>query len=94
MPRPKFTSTGRSQLTQGKSAGPYVSWAEAICLPKEDRDCFDRAIASALAIDPDADPAMRLVNTVMQRRAAWLRDHVDHWILPPLEDGTDTEPST
>jgi predicted anti-sigma-YlaC factor YlaD len=82
------------QLTQGKAAGPYVAWAEAICLPKEDRACFDQAIGSALAIDPDADPGMRLVNTVMQRRAAWLRDHVDHWILPPLEDGKDTEPST
>jgi len=82
------------QLTQGKAAAPYVSWAEAICLPKEDRACFDRAIGSALAIDPDADPGERLFNTVMQRRAAWLRDHVDHWILPPLEDGKDTEPST
>jgi len=82
------------ELAQGKAAAPYVSWAEAICLPKEDRACFDRAIGSALAIDPDADPGKRLVNTVMQRRAAWLRDHVDHWILPPLEDGTDTEPST
>lgn len=81
------------QLTQGKAAVPYLSWAEAICLPKEDRGCFDRAIASALAIDPDGDPSIRLVNTVMQRRAAWLRDHVDHWILPPLEDGPVTKPS-
>lgn len=81
------------QLTQGKAAVPYLSWAEAICLPKEDRGCFDRAIASAVAIDPDGDPSIRLVNTVMQRRAAWLRDHVDHWILPPLEDGPVTKPS-
>ena len=82
------------QLTQGKAAVPYLSWAEAICLPKEDRGCFDRAIASALAIDPDGDPSIRLVNTVLQRRAAWLRDHVDHWILPPLEDAPVTKPST
>ena len=82
------------QLTQGKAAAPSLAWAEAICLPNEDRECFDRAIGSALAIDPDADPSKRLVNTVMQRRAAWLRDHVDHWILPPLEIGTDMDPSS
>jgi predicted anti-sigma-YlaC factor YlaD len=81
-------------LTQGKAAGPHVSWAEAVCLAREDRACFDAAIAAALAVDPDAEPAMRLANTVMRRRASWLADNADHWILPPLEDqeGSDTTP--
>jgi predicted anti-sigma-YlaC factor YlaD len=72
-------------LTEGKAAAPHLAWAEAVCIPQEDRGCFDREIAAALAIDVDAEPTLRLVNTVMQRRAAWLRDNVDHWILPPLE---------
>ncbi len=80
------------ELSQGLAAGPYVSWAEAVCLPQEDRDCFDRAIAHALAIDPDSEPSLRLSNIVMQRRARWLQEHVDQWILPPLEDGPDAEP--
>ena len=79
------------ELTQGRSAGPYVAWAEAVCLPDEDRACFDASIASALAVDPDAEPARRLANTVMLRRAAWLKANVDRWILPPLEDSAGAE---
>ncbi len=78
-------------LTAGLAAGPHLSWAEAVCLPQEDRACFDRSIAAALAIDPDADPPTRLVNTIMQRRAAWLAANADRWILPPLDDTDATE---
>jgi predicted anti-sigma-YlaC factor YlaD len=80
------------QLTAGHAAGPYVAWAEAVCLPDEDRACFDASIASALAVDPDADPPTRLANTVLQRRAAWLKANVDRWILPPLADSAGREP--
>jgi len=82
------------ELSQGRAAGPHVSWAEAVCLPREDRGCFDRAIAQAGKVDPDAEPSMRLANTVMQRRAIWLQANVDHWILPPLEDAAGTEPQS
>jgi predicted anti-sigma-YlaC factor YlaD len=82
------------ELTQGHSAGPYVAWAEAVCLPEEDRACFDASIASALAVDPDAEPARRLANTVMQRRAAWLKANVDRWILPPIDDPGGAGPAT
>jgi predicted anti-sigma-YlaC factor YlaD len=78
-------------LSRGKAAGPHLSWAESVCLAQEDRDCFEQAIAAALAIDPDDDVPTRLVNTVMQRRAAWLRANLDHWILPPLPDDAATE---
>ncbi|HEU0224779.1 MAG TPA: TRAP transporter TatT component family protein [Steroidobacteraceae bacterium] len=74
------------ELAQGRSAGPHLSWAESYCLPHEDRACFEQSLQAALAIDADAEPATRLANTVMQRRAAWLLAHADHWILPPLED--------
>ncbi len=82
------------ELSHGRAAGPHVSWAEAVCLPREDRACFDRAIAGAARIDADAEPSIRLANTVMQRRAAWLRANVDRWILPPLEDAAGTEPQS
>ncbi len=73
-------------LSEGKAAGPYLAWAEAVCLTQEDRDCFERAAAAAMRIDPDDDPPTRLANTILQRRAAWLTAHLDHWILPPLDD--------
>jgi predicted anti-sigma-YlaC factor YlaD len=73
-------------LTGGRAAGPHVTWAEAVCLPQEDRACFEESIAAAMKVDPDDDPPTRLANTVMQRRASWLAAHVDHWILPPLDE--------
>lgn len=79
------------ELSQGRLAGPHVSWAEAVCLPQEDRACFEQAIAAAAKIDPDDDPATRLVNVIMQRRAAWLSANLDRWILPPLDDTEATE---
>lgn len=73
-------------LSQGKAAGPYVSWAESVCLPKEDRACFEEMLRAAMKIDPDDDPATRLANTIFQRRAGWLLANVDRWILPPLDE--------
>ncbi|MGQ0384883.1 MAG: TRAP transporter TatT component family protein [Gammaproteobacteria bacterium] len=79
------------ELTQGRAAGPHLSWAESWCLPREDRECFEQSLRAALAIDPDAEPAIRLANTVMQRRAAWLLANAGHWILPPLPDEAEAE---
>ncbi len=73
-------------LSGGKAAGPHVSWAEAVCLPQEDRACFEASIAAALKVDADEDPPTRLANTVMKRRASWLAAHLDEWILPPLDE--------
>lgn len=74
------------ELSGGRAVGPHVSWAEAVCMAQQDRDCFDAALAAAVKIDPDADPPTRLVNLVMKRRAEWLAANADHWILPPLDD--------
>jgi predicted anti-sigma-YlaC factor YlaD len=79
------------ELSQGKAAGPHLSWAEAVCLPQEDRACFEQAVAAATNINPDDDPATRLVNIIMQRRAAWLSANLDRWILPPIDDTAATE---
>jgi predicted anti-sigma-YlaC factor YlaD len=82
------------ELTRGRAAAPYVSWAEAVCLPREDRACLEQAVTAALAIDADAEPDIRLANTAMQRRAAWLKANVDRWILPPLDDAADQGPQS
>jgi len=83
------------ELAGGTAVGPHVSWAEAVCLPREDRACFEQALAAAMKIDSNADPALRLVNTIMQRRATWLAEHLDHWILPPLDEtAANEEPNT
>lgn len=72
------------ELAHGRLAGPYVSWAESVCVALEDRACFEQALRSALAIDPDAALDHRLENVLMQRRAAWLARQADRLFLPPL----------
>jgi predicted anti-sigma-YlaC factor YlaD len=73
------------ELSDGKLCGPYVSYAEAVCIPAEDRGQFEKLLQQALAINPDNDPPTRLVNLIMQRRARWLLSRVDKLFLPPLE---------
>jgi len=62
------------QLSGGFQAGPLVSLAENVCVPKQDRKEFRSLLEKALAMDVDAKPEFRLVNLVMQRRARWLLD--------------------
>lgn len=60
------------ELSQGQQAGPLVTFAEAVCIEKQDAKQFEELLKRALAINPDAQPGTRLVNLVMQRRAKWL----------------------
>jgi predicted anti-sigma-YlaC factor YlaD len=78
-------------LSGGLSAGPWVAWAESVCLARADRACFEQSLRAALDIDPDARPATRLENLVMQRRARWLLAGADRRILPPLTDADGVE---
>jgi predicted anti-sigma-YlaC factor YlaD len=59
-------------LSQGRDASPFVSLAEAVTIQKQDVKEFESLLNRALAINPDAYPDNRLLNTVMQRRARWL----------------------
>lgn len=60
------------ELTQGKQASPFVTYAEAVCVEQQDAKQFEELLNRALAINPDEHPETRLVNLVMQRRARWL----------------------
>lgn len=72
------------ELSQSGNAGAHVAWAEAVCEPGGDRQCFEAALHAALAIDADARPACRLANLVMQRRASFLLQQIDRRFLPAL----------
>lgn len=89
LPRARAHFERALALSGGLSAAPWVSWAEAVCLPSQDLPCFEHSLQAALAIDPERHPPSRLANTIMQRRARWLLAHAERWILPPLTDGGD-----
>jgi predicted anti-sigma-YlaC factor YlaD len=59
-------------LAEGIDASPLVALAEAVTIQKQDVKEFESLLNRALAVNPDANPDLRLRNTVMQRRARWL----------------------
>ncbi len=59
-------------LSKGTDASPLVALAEAVTIQKQDVKEFESLLHQALAINPDANPDIRLRNAVMQRRACWL----------------------
>ena len=65
------------ELQKGLSPGPYVALATGVAVPAQDRAEFERLLQTALAIDPEQDPSVRLVTLVQQRRARALLDHIE-----------------
>lgn len=65
----------------GKSPGPYVTYAESFCVPKNDRAGFVEALGKALAINPDDDPPSRLMTTISQKKAKRLLERVNDYFL-------------
>jgi len=59
-------------ITNGQAASPYVSYAEAVALAKQDRSEFESVLNKALAVDPNGRMEWRLENLIMQQRARWL----------------------
>lgn len=69
------------ELAKGTDASPFVTLAEAVTIQKQDVKEFEALLNQALAINPDADPGKRLLNTVMQRRARWLLSRKEELFL-------------
>ncbi|MEN9575869.1 MAG: hypothetical protein RL514_3724 [Verrucomicrobiota bacterium] len=72
------------ELSGGNQAGPFVALAESVALKQQNAAEFKALLEKALAVQADARPEWRLVNTLMQRRAAWLLGRMDDLILPAL----------
>ncbi|MGD8894991.1 MAG: TRAP transporter TatT component family protein [Acidobacteriota bacterium] len=69
------------ELSRGLRASPYVTYAESICVPEQDRAAFTAALEKALAVDATQPNAQRLVNILMQKRASWLLPRVDEYFI-------------
>ena len=75
-------------ITKGQAASPYVSYAEAVSLSKQDRKEFEGVLRQALAIDPNMKLEWRLENLIMQDRARWLLSRADDLFLGAAPDST------
>jgi tetratricopeptide (TPR) repeat protein len=87
------------ELSGGRRAGTYVAFAENVAVQTQDRAEFERLLNAALAVDPDAEPSLRLQNLIVQRRARHLLTRVDDLFLdfestdePPADPTTEGLP--
>jgi len=69
------------EISKGKRAGTYVSFAENADEPAQNAAEFKSMLEKALAIDVDANPDTRLANVIAQKRARWLLAHQSELIL-------------
>ena len=69
------------EKSNGLLASPYVSYAQAVSIPAQDYDTFKECLEAALAINPDADTANRLVNIISQRKARYLLDTASQYFI-------------
>jgi predicted anti-sigma-YlaC factor YlaD len=69
------------ELSGGQKAGPYVALAGGLAVARQDRAEFESLLAAALAVDPDAEPALRLANLIAQKRARHLLARADRLFL-------------
>jgi predicted anti-sigma-YlaC factor YlaD len=64
-------------LQRGRAPGPYVALATGVSVPERNRTEFETLLKQAIAIDPDADPSVRLATLITQRRARALLNQID-----------------
>ena len=65
------------ELSNGERAGPYVAYAETVCVMQQDKDAFVEYLNRALSISVAEPSVDRLANIINQNRAEWLLETVD-----------------
>ena len=85
--RARFHFERAVELSDGLSVGPYVSLAESVVVAEQNWEEFRDLLETALSIDPDEAPAIRLLNTIGQQRAQWLLERIDLFFIDyPIEE--------
>jgi predicted anti-sigma-YlaC factor YlaD len=81
--RALFCHEQAMRVSRGKTAGPYITYAESFCIPRNDEKGFETALNKALAINPDDNPSLRLSTIIFQNKARRLLaakdDYFVHW---------------
>ena len=85
--RAKFHFERALALGGQNQAGPFVAYAEAVSVGKQDKAEFVAMLNRALAINLEVAPQTELVNLVMQRRARWLLSQTDEHFVEAEKPG-------
>jgi predicted anti-sigma-YlaC factor YlaD len=59
-------------LSGDTRANPHLALAEGVAVSEQNLAEFRALLEMALAVDLDADPSQRVINTLVQQRARWL----------------------
>jgi predicted anti-sigma-YlaC factor YlaD len=78
------------QLSRGASVGIFVTKAESVSVPRQQRGEFREMLERALAPNPEEPKNMALMNELARRRADWLLERMDDLILN-VETANDNE---
>jgi predicted anti-sigma-YlaC factor YlaD len=65
------------ELSQGARATTHLALAESVAVKQQDIEEFRDLLAAAQAVDLERMPRFRLVNTVAQDRARWLKGRIE-----------------
>jgi hypothetical protein len=69
-------------LSEGQSALAYVAMATSVAQPANDRAGFERLLQSALGVDVDTRPSLRLANLIAKKRAKALLGKAEQLFSP------------
>lgn len=69
------------ELNQHHSISPVVSYAESVCIKRQDRKQFVELLNEALAFDAEKYPEYRLSNILAQKKAGFLLEHMDDYFI-------------
>jgi predicted anti-sigma-YlaC factor YlaD len=68
-------------FSKGRRAFPYLTYAESVCVAKQDKAQFREMLDKALAIDVTRPDDQRLANLLAQKRARWQLGRVDELFI-------------
>ena len=74
------------ELSGGNRASVHLALAESVSVQQQNADEFRTLIQRALAVDANTVPEWRVVNTIAQRRAAWLDEHITELFINIAEN--------
>lgn len=75
------------EINGNSSVMPYVSLASTLSVNEQNYPEFEELLTTALEIDPEAFPEMRLASIIFQEKARWLLDHRSDYFLLNFDEG-------
>jgi len=71
------------ELSRGLDASIYVTLASSVSVPAQNRAEFEDLLKRALAVNPNEERSLRLLNLITQKRARYLLTHIDDLFAEP-----------